>query len=298
MLTAFGMFMLPIASATTFYDPIWGADSLFPTAVHSLRIDQWTHQIATAPGVNAIADQVEESFISQSTITNEWVLSGDYFLPARMPAQGNVFVIPVAPDNSTIAWVWASAVFVIEDSQYIINVPAVVHLNFTTDGGQTWSNLSATERYVLPSVTPGQMSVYWNITTMRSWTPALVKSAGVWVRANFDSPAYTTIPNRAPLYSEIKVDYVGLTYLWFTAGGTYTGWYPGWTNGTTPHVYPTGPFDMSMSGLVTLIGLIGLIGTPPSMVWVAREGHGNKFAIFFFGLIIMTFFLALFVGIV
>lgn len=279
--------VLPSVSATTVFDNPWGVGIVNPTAVSSHRLTHYTGYgvSTTAPGAQMERDGILDKFSSESSlVTPAWAQVGAYTQPAVLPFGQITHVMPVAPDNSTIGWILALAIFKDDSGPYGGSLPSNVKLNYSKDGGSTWSNFSASPK--VWDIIPHYYYVWWNITSMEAWTPALVKSTSFYMGINFDIPAGVAYPKH--FYpKQTSLDYLGISYEWHTPG--YAGYYEGWTPGSTgtndtltPGATPIPHFNFPSFGgswmikvfqiSLGLIGCIGMIGYPAAAIKSHKRG--------------------------
>jgi len=201
------------------------------------------------------------------------------------PAYGFLGPQTLPPDNATIVWVELTVRIVVWvghartfSLQYATGES--VH-NVTTESATWHSGTNGTQGWPAgpPGIPPYLYAVFYsNVTSLETWTPALLKNSSTWVRIYTDDGVSD--------YG-LDVDYLGFTYVW-----------------TTDPYSPSGPpssgdFSMSMVspiGLIGIIGFVGMVGVPAASIWFFRRDGGSKIMIGVSALVAFTicagFFLA------
>ena len=193
-------------------------------------------------------------------------LNGDYF--NSVLGGGHIY------NNATVKSVWAVAVF----NSGSINVNNL-YFSISTDNGNTWSsyqhpyyqNMMWTHAYLL------------NITSYRTWTPAMLKSNNTIVSLNM----YGNVGQNYIL------DYSGLYYNWYLENY----WIPDWRdydveNNTNGENYTTAPdynYEYPESGNLAIfnyiIPIFAVVGFSFAGSVIRRSG-GFSMQIFLVGIII------------
>lgn len=143
-------------------------------------------------------------------------------------------------------------------------VPSMSNLksSFSTDGTNWVTNL--------PVYHDGEIEAYVSdVTSLRAWTPAMLKSHDMSVSMRIYCPA---VPGT------YKIDYLGYCADWtLPTGGDpdEPWWWPGGGDGTmnnttAPDVTP--PFgDIPVLSLMGMIGFGGMIAIPAGSIWMAQR---------------------------
>ena len=199
------------------------------------------------------------------------------------PAPGYLGPQSLPPDNATIIYVeltvrivmWASYArtftlqYATDESTYNVTTESATW-HSGSNGTQGWAGAG-------PAV-PAYYFVlfYSDVTSLETWTPALLKDPQTWVRIYTDDGATD---------HGLYVDYVGFVYAWTLDPGS------------PPGPPSSGDFSMSMVspiGLFGIVGFIGMIGVPAASIWFFRRDGGSKVMIGVSALLAFTVFFGLF----
>jgi hypothetical protein len=234
---------------------------VFPGAVHSERQNEYHddgYHFITAPGIEKPFDGVQEE-ATAILRENMWMESWSYGLPYYAPyltgdpfAPYSYLFVDPAPDNSTINWIKAVAIFTFT----VGHQPSNPHLSYSINGGGSY-HTNATSALTFDASFSPYYYIYWNITAFQAWTPAMVKSASLRVIVWFDGLAG----------NEYVLDYVGLQYVWTTIGFSYG------PPGITPGGGGFGSLSLDAMGAFGLIGFFGMIAIPAASVWMAQRSE-------------------------
>lgn len=164
------------------------------------------------------------------------------------------YVNYLPPDGSNISAVWVIAAFQLRNPQ--------MTLSYSIDGGDNW-NTSGTygeSSYIV--------NIAWNVTSLETWTPALVNSTDFMVKCSM----YPT--NMIHYY----VDYLGVRVHWDVgeAGGAEDPPDdPESGEGGWDFSYDFIMEDGGIIGVLGLVGFIGLIVIPAGAIAIYRNDHGD-----------------------
>jgi len=209
--------------------------------------------------------------------TNDFTNTGDWYVDT----EGDPFWTTVShmpPDDATIEQVYVVIVF----EAYRPDTT----LYFSTDDDYSYNN---------SGVLSGSMSPYygtrlWDVTALADWTPALLNSTDVWLKAKMT-------PTLGVNY---YLDYLGFEVFWsgdYVGGGGGEDWVPGEEDlpGPPPLDYSIIYDAEGIIGIMGFVGLIGMVATPAIMVYANRQNQGDgKMNLFIKGLVMFMFFLTFF----
>lgn len=181
------------------------------------------------------------------------------------------------PDNATVNAVWLTA-------QFTTTCPLQLQFRLSTDNKASWDFSAIYYSYPIGSI-------YWNVTSLYAWTPAMLNTTDLWVRAAMITDTGITH----------YLDYLGIIVFW-------DGWADEEAEYEPPPPEPieneTGgsqldyDFIYSAEGIIGIMGFIGLIGmiaVPALGVVVYRNNQGEgKMAIFIKMLVLFMFCLTCF----
>lgn len=190
--------------------------------------------------------------------------------------ESDEYVWYMPPSNATVTSVRVIALF-------IYQFPETV-LYYSTDDESTWETSS-----VYPAGGGGISpygAVTWNVTSLESWTPALLNSTDTWVKAKF-----TPVGGQ-----HYYLDYLGFIVTWYydVPGG-----------GEDPIEDPeTGDdgadigwdiiYGEGLIGTLGALGLIGMVAIPALAIWVFRNTDEGKMNVFVKMLAAFMIFLSFF----
>lgn len=147
-------------------------------------------------------------------------------------------------------------------ARFVFYRPALT-LAFSTNNGSSWT----TSGSYPASYSPFLGVLFWNVTSLATWTPALLNNTELCARA-------TTYPTELIHY---YLDYLGYWIIW---GGEYEGGGGGGEGEGEDEGY--GPFDTdayfsvgNIVGLLGLVGFIGLIAIPAGAIIIYRNDPGQ-----------------------
>lgn len=228
---------------------------------------------AAITGANMIWDgDYEEVYLpvasNRTVITNEFNKTWDFVEHSSDTFQG------YPPANATIAYVWVKAYF------YSLGMPNCT-LSYSLDNQAHWESSPEYPKSTTP--VPGSDAwVTWNVTTLETWTPALLLSERTWLSLEMEVPAGVSY----------YIDYLGLSYLFYLPGEALPSWVdPPEETGTFGWNIGSGP----IIGLMGIAGFVGMVIAPGFIVFmVAHAKSGNKFASFVSGICFGAFCFGLF----
>lgn len=181
------------------------------------------------------------------------------------------------PDNATVIAVWLTA-------QFTTTVPEDFQFRLSTDNKASWDLSSIYYDYPTGSIN-------WNVTSLYAWTPAMLNTTDLWVRAWMVTDTGITH----------YLDYLGIVVFW-------DGWADEEAEYEPPPPVPdeneTGGAQLDYNfiytaegiiGIMGFIGLIGMIAVPALSIFVYRQNQGEgKMNIFIKMLVLFMFCLTCF----
>jgi hypothetical protein len=233
------------------------------------------------PKVSSDGDTLD--LYTSSTGLHRWVKTNDFTnITEWIDPGGSEYIMPVGfmpPTDATITVVYLSASF----TQY----RPKMELSFSVDNEGNWTESGSISEYT--GLFYGTWN--WNITSLATWTPALLNSTDLWARLDA-SPTGGT---------HYYLDYLGFVVYWWAeleGGGDPSIWDEDPPPGTDTELDIDYNIVYSAEGIIGIMGLAGLIGmiaTPAFAVFVYRANHGEgKMNIFIKMLVLFMFCLTMF----
>lgn len=204
-------------------------------------------------------DSYLEDLYAYSSAILLYIKTNDFTNPLHhLPWYGNTLggtLMPeLPPDNGTVTILSVCIQYLFKNSAAPYGI-----LKYSIDDQATWESL---EVY-------GSSVVQWNVTSMESWSPGLLRSNELWVQ-------YVSTPAPGIHY---YMDYLGISVKW-SAPYALDG-YPGFIppeeelpEGETD--YDTFFVSTNIVGLLGFVGLCGAIAVPALAVYVYRNGDEGR----------------------
>ena len=181
------------------------------------------------------------------------------------------------PANATVNAVWLTA-------QFTTTSPLQFQFRLSIDDKANWDLSSTYYSYPIGSIN-------WNVTTLYTWTPAMLNTTDLWVRAAMITDTGITH----------YLDYLGIVVFW-------DGWADEEAEYEPPPPEPdeneTGGAQLDYNliytaegiiGIMGFVGLIGMVAVPALSVYVYRQNQGEgKMNIFIKMLVLFMFCLTCF----
>ena len=203
------------------------------------------------------------------------------------PSQGGYVAVTNSPaaNNATIGDVYIVVIFRTPSS---VN-PNYFDLQLSINGGTSWTS-TGIGKCVFGTWHPASIYenvdlFFYEVTNWITWTPAILNSNSTMIRSILWPWAG----------ADYAIDYLGLDYLWTAPNG----WIPPLPGGgsapSDDNEYPSISLGFN-NGTFGLVGLIGVVITPPLAIWMVKRENMSKGKIVMGALIMMSLCGALFLG--
>lgn len=246
----------------------------------------WTVYPRYSTGVTEVeGPKVNNDLVTQdlygSTGVYKWVKTNDFTDIGSWvdPESNSSYIEPVAwmpPSDATITSVLVSASFT--------NYRPDMVLSFSVNNGSSWTSSSIISGSTEPFM--GQWS--WNVTTLATWTPALLNSTDVWARMK-----------ASPVTGfHYYLDYLGfVVYWWAEREGGGSGGGTGDPGTSESRDYSFVYTADGLIGIIGIIGFCGMIAIPALGIWTYRHNQGEgRLSIFVKMLVLFMFCLTCFMA--
>lgn len=187
--------------------------------------------------------------------------SNDYTRADWVDPEWGGYVGTLPPDGANISAVWVVALFTYQYPD--------LYLHYSIDGGDTYNTSDVIESDIYTWQLP-YTAVMWNVTSLETWTPALVNNTDLFVKL-------TMTPPYGVYYS---IDYLGIRLTWSIdeeegEGSEDPPDDPESGEGGWNFTYDFIMLDGGLVGVLGLVGFIGIIAIPAGAIVIYRNDPGE-----------------------